>query len=71
MDKNKKFIVAYSADTATLLKKRGFKIINQANDEYIFINDESKQCYAEDVKDVVYTNKLFTWLPHIGGYFFL
>lgn len=55
---NKNFIMTNSRDTALLLKQMGLTCVQEQNEKWFFVN-EPKALMFKDVKNIVYTNKLF------------
>lgn len=57
MENNKKFIITTNMESAALLKKTGFRVITQNNQQWIFENN-NKLLFG-NINDVIYTDKLF------------
>lgn len=57
MENNKKFIITTNMESAALLKKTGFRVVMQNNQQWIFENN-NKLLFGS-INDVIYTDKLF------------
>lgn len=57
IDNNSKFIITTNEESAALLIKTGFKLINQQWKQWIFMNDN--KMLFNNLSDLVYTDKLF------------
>lgn len=57
MENNKKFIITTNMESAALLKKTGFHVVMQNNQQWIFENN-NKLLFG-NINDVIYTDKLF------------
>lgn len=57
MENNKKFIITTNMESAALLKKTGFRVVMQSNQQWIFENNN--KLLFESINDVIYTDKLF------------
>ena len=52
-----KFIITTDKDSADLLLKSGFQLVNQSSSQWTFLN-EGKMLF-HNLKNIAYTNKLF------------
>lgn len=57
IDNNSKFIITTNEESAALLIKTGFKLMNQQGKQWIFMNDN--KMLFNNMSDLVYTDKLF------------
>lgn len=57
IDNNSKFIITTNEESAALLIKAGFKLMNQQGKQWIFMNDN--KMLFNNLSDLVYTDKLF------------
>lgn len=56
-NKHMKFIITTDKDSADLLLKSGFQLVNQSSSQWTFLN-EGKMLF-HNLKNIAYTNKLF------------
>lgn len=56
-NKHMKFIITTDKDSADLLLKSGFQLVNQSLSQWTFLN-EGKMLF-HNLKNITYTNKLF------------
>lgn len=55
---NSAFIVTKSEDMAEYLVKSNFRLVNQVNGVWFFVNEPKKMIF-DNAKDITYTNKIF------------
>lgn len=58
MDNKNKFLYTTSKSSADQLLKQGFKLIQEANNHFFFLNESNKFVFGS-VDKVAYTDKLF------------
>lgn len=58
MNKEYKFMYTDSEESAQMLQKMGFKMIQKVNNQYFFLNESNKLVF-NSMNDIAYTNKLF------------
>ena len=57
---NKKFIITTDENSANILEKAGFILINNSNNKFVFLNDVHKvKLLFNKLKDYAYTDTLF------------
>lgn len=54
---NEKFIITNNPESASILRRMGFQIINENGKTWIFMND--KKIIFQKIDDVVFSNRLY------------